>query len=304
VGIVPPVVSTRHGPVRRLLDGLHFGEGPRWRDDRLWFSDFYDRLVRTVDLDGHVEEVVEVAGQPSGLGWLPDGSLLVVSMTDRRLLRQEPNGGLVEHADLSSVATFHANDMVVDAAGRAYVGNFGFDLEALTRDEGPRAAFGEPGPARARLARVDPDGSVHVAAEDLRFPNGTVITPDGGTLVLAETFGRHLTAFDVTEDGSLTGRRVWADLGRRLPDGVCLDAAGRIWVANPGRPECVLVAEGGEVVDVVETDQPCFACMLGGPGGDDLFMLTAPSSDSAIVAHQRSGHVLVSHVDTPHAGLP
>jgi sugar lactone lactonase YvrE len=287
-----------------VLDGIYFGEGPRWRDGRLWFSDFFAHAVKAVDLDGNVDTICEVAGQPSGLGWLPDGRLLVVSMTDRRLLRLEPDGALVEHADLSGIATYHCNDMVVDAAGRAYVGNFGFDLDAFLHEHGVEAALGEPGPPRAKLARVDPDGSVSVAADDLKFPNGTVITPDGGTMILAETIGLRLTAFDIADDGSLHNRRLWADLGGRPPDGICLDADGNVWVADPLEPLCFLVAPGGAVVDEIEADLPCYACMLGGPERRHLFMLTAPTSDAAIAAERPAGHLLVTEVDVPGAGWP
>jgi sugar lactone lactonase YvrE len=229
--------------------------------------------------------------------------LLVVSMTDRKVLRLEP-GGLFEHADLSPLATFHGNDMVVDAAGRAYVGNFGFDIDELLVTQGLPALFAEPGPPTATLIRVDPDGSVHRAADEMRFPNGSVITPDGRTLIVAETVGHRLAAFDIAADGALSNRRVWADLGRRLPDGICLDAEGRVWVADPTSPECVLVAEGGEVVGVVEADQLCFACMLGGPEGRTLFVLTAATSIRDITVTQRASQVMVASVDVPHAGLP
>jgi sugar lactone lactonase YvrE len=295
------------GPPRLLLDGLHFGEGPRWHDGRLYLSDFYDHAVKAVTMDGEVTTIVEVPTQPSGLGWLPDGRMLVVSMVDRKVLRLEPDG-LVEHADLSDIATFHCNDMVVDARGRAYVGNFGFDLDGFVAEHGLRAALGEPGPPRATLARVDPDGSVHEAASGLRFPNGVVITPDGSTMIVAETMGRRLSAFDVAADGSLSNQRVWAAFDRRLPDGICLDAEGRVWVANPAAAECVLVAgqDGGpgEVVEVVETDERCFACMLGGPDGRDLFMVTARTEEPELAAAERTGQVLVATVDVPHAGLP
>jgi sugar lactone lactonase YvrE len=286
-----------------LAEGLRFAEGPRWHDGRLWLSDQFDRAVKTVTLDGAVETVVEVPAQPSGLGWLPDGRLLVVSMTDQKLMRLERDG-LVVHADLSPVTTFHCNDMVVDASGRAYVGCFGFDIDALLVEQGLPALLAEPGPPSATIAGVEPDGSVHVAASDLRFPNGTVITPDGATFIVAETIGLRLTAFDIGEDGELSNRRVWAELGRRLPDGICLDAEGRVWVANPAARECVLVAEGGEVVEVVETDQLCYACMLGGPYGRHLFLLTAATSIRDIAEHQRGSHVQVATVDVPHAGLP
>jgi sugar lactone lactonase YvrE len=291
------------GKATLLLDGLYFGEAPRWHDGRLYFSDFFDHAVKAVDLGGEVETIVEVPNSPSGLGWLPDGRMLVVSMRDRKVMRLDPDG-LVEHADLSGIATFDCNDMVVDAAGRAYVGNFGFDLHAFIREQGVESALAEPGPPKATLARVDPDGTVHAAAPDMKFPNGSVITPDGSTLIVAETLGLRLTAFDIAEDGSLSNRRIWADLGARPPDGICLDAEGHVWVANPLAPECFLVAEEGHVVDVIETDQPCFACMLGGPDRRHLFMLTCPTSDPAIASGQREGHVIVAEVGVPGAGLP
>jgi sugar lactone lactonase YvrE len=290
--------------VRVLAEGLTFGEGPRWRDDRLWFSDMYDHAVKTVDLDGHLETVVEMDDQPSGLGWLPDGRLLIVSMLERKLLRREPDGQLVVHADLSGVATFHTNDMVVDEVGRAYVGNFGFDLEPWVREHGIAAALGEPGPPQANVARVDPDGAISIAADGLRFPNGTVITPDGRTMIVAETFGSRLTAFDVDSDGSLHGRRVWADLGGRLPDGICLDADLNVWVSNPLEPVCYLVAEDGGIVDEVDTGQPSFACALGGPHRRHLFILTSRSSAGHVAAEERKANVIVTEVRTPGAGLP
>jgi len=191
--------------------------------------------------------------------------------------------------------------MVVDGSGRAYVGNFGFDLEAFAA----RAAQGERDTATtAALARVDPDGSVTVAADGLEFPNGTVITPDGSTLIIAETFGRRLSAFDVGSDGNLSNRRVWAELGRRAPDGICLDADGCVWVANAVAPECLRVAEGGEIVDRIETDAPCFACMLGGPDRTTLFILTAPESAPDEVRTERRGRILAASVATPGAGWP
>jgi sugar lactone lactonase YvrE len=297
---------TRAGPVELLCDGLCFGEGPRWHDGRLYLSDFYDRAVKAVTMDGEATTVVEVPNQPSGLGWLPDGRMLVVSMLDRKVLRLDADG-MVEHADLSAIATYHCNDMVVDGQGRAYVGNFGFDLDRFIARHGIRTALGEPGAPRAAIARVDPDGSVHIAATDLRFPNGAVITPDGSTLIVGETLGRRLSAFDVAADGSLSNRRLWAEFDRRLPDGICLDAGGRVWIANAATAECVLVAGGdggrGEVVDVIETDQRCFACMLGGPDGRHLFMLTARSEHPEDAA-ERTGRVLVATVETPHAGWP
>ena len=286
---------------RVLATGLHFGEGPRWHDDALWFSDFFDHAVKTVDLDGRLKAKVSIADRPGGLGWLPDGRLLIVSMTERALLRVDGHQ-IVVHADLSKIATFHCNDMVVDAVGRAYVGNFGFDLDAAEINGTLDQVLADH--AGATLARVDPDGTVHAAADGLMFPNGTVITPDGRTMIIAESFGRRLTAFDIANDGSLSNRRVWAELGGRVPDGICLDADGAVWVANPVTPECLRVAEGGEILDVIETDNRCFACMLGGPDRRSLFMLTSKYSLAIEASVHRTGNVLVAEVACPGAGLP
>ena len=287
--------------VEILTDGLHFGEGPRWHQGKLWFSDFYEHAVKTVDLDGTVETKLTVAGQPSGLGWLPDGRMLVVSMTDRLLLRLE-HDALVVHADLGGIATFHCNDMVVDSTGRAYVGNFGFDLDAaVTSGDFPGALAAYEG---ATLARVDPDGSIHAAAHALRFPNGTVITPDGTTMIIAESMGRQLTAFDVGSDGTLANRRTWADLPDHVPDGICLDQEGAVWVADASGPRCLRVREGGEVVQVVDTQHPCYACMLGSPDGRTLFMITAASSLAAVASVERMGSILTTQVAAGHAGRP
>src|SRR3989454_1919541 len=217
---------------RVVADGFHSLGGPRGRDGRLWVSDMRGQRVVSVTPDGIVEPIVEVPMQPSGLGWLPDGRLLVVSMTDRRLLRLD-GGRLVVHADLSGLAPFHCHDMVVDAAGRAYVGNFGYDYEA-------GQAF-----RPAVLALVHPDGRVEPAADDLAFPNGTVITPDGGTLIVAETFAHRLTAFTITPGGGLAGRRTWASLDEQVyPDAICLDAEGAVWVASPLTTEAIPWREG------------------------------------------------------------
>jgi sugar lactone lactonase YvrE len=273
-----------------LVDGLRFPEGPRWHDERLWFSDMHSQQVLAVDLDGRVETIATVPQDPSGLGWLPDGRLLVVSMRDRRLLRLDPTG-LTEVADLSAVAPHHCNDMVVDERGRAYVGNFGFDLHA------------GQAPVGTTLALVEPDGRFGVAAEDLRFPNGTVITPDGRTLVVGETFGACLTAFDVAEDGSLSGRRVWARMEGAVPDGICLDAEGAIWVASPVGGAVLRLREGGEVTHRIEVEHEAFACMLGGPGRRTLFICTAASSDPSRT-QARTGRIERVEVDVPGAGLP
>jgi len=273
-----------------LLDGLAFGEGPRWHDGRLWFSDVHAYQVMTLDLCGRTETIIGVPGQPSGLGWLPDGRLLVVSTTDRRLLRLE-SGGLVEAADLSKLASHPCNDMVVDRQGRAYIGHFGFDY--------PSQPF-----APAEVILVMPDGSARVVAEQMAFPNGSVITPDGRTLIVAETYGARLTAFDIQPDGSLTGRRLWASTSPAVPDGICLDADGAIWIASPTTREVVRIKEGGQVATRISLSRPAFACMLGGTNLRTLFVLTAESSVPGEVRAKLSGRVEIVEVDVPGAGLP
>ena len=276
---------------RVLLDGLVFPEGPRWHDGRLWFSDMHARRVMALGMDGRAEVIVEVPGSPSGLGWLPDGRLLVVSMNDRRLLRLDPEG-LNEVADLSGLAAFHCNDMVVDGAGRAYVGNFGFDLNQ-----------GQPF-APAEIVLVTPDGKARVVAADMAFPNGTVITPDGRTLIVGESFGARLTAFDIEPDGSLTGRRLWAQLESAVPDGICLDAEGAIWVASPLSAEVLRVRENGEVTRRIPVETQAFACMLGGPDRRTLFILTAGSSHPDECRRNVNGRIEIVHVEVPGAGWP
>ena len=287
---------------RVLAEGIYFGEGPRWREGRLWFSDFFVKSVKSVSLAGDVRVEFEIDDRPSGLGWMPDGSMLIVSMTKRQVLRRSPEGEIKLHADLHHVATFHCNDMVVVAEGVAFVGNFGFDLDAELVARGVENVLAEH--PTAKLARVAADGSAEVAATDMHFPNGSVITPDGKTLIVGETLGACLTAFDIDDEGFLSGRRVWADLRPRVPDGICLDANGAVWVANPIAPECVLIAEGGKVLEVIETGDPCYACMLGGDDGLTLFMLTAPTSLAHEAAASPKGKLLIATVDTPHAGLP
>lgn len=288
-----------------VCGGLTFAEGPRWRDGRLWFSDFFDHAVKSVSAAGDVRVEVQLDGdRPSGLGWLPDGRLLLVSMERRLLLRREPDGSLVVHGDLSGIATFHCNDMVVDALGRAYVGNFGFDLDGMNA----RAASGDLEGAKAMfrdaaIARVDPDGTVAVAAEGLQFPNGTVVTPDGRTLIVAESRGRCLRAFDVAPDGTLSGGRVWAEIDG-APDGICLDAEGLVWVADARGRRVVRVAEGRGIVEQLVTDDGCFACMLGGDDGRTLFALLAPTSEPTAAAAARAGRIVATTVRVPHAGLP
>jgi sugar lactone lactonase YvrE len=243
-----------------VREGLYFGECPRWHDGRLWYSDFFDHAVHALTPGGADERVVEVAARPSGLGWMPDGSLLIVSMLDRRVLRLGPDGSVGEHADLAPWASSHCNDMVVDAAGRAYVGNFGFDIYPLLA--------GKPGePRPAVLIRVDPGGQVSVAAEDLEFPNGMVITADGGTLIVTESLGQRLTAFDIAAGGGLSNRRVWADLKPHQigPDGICLDASGAVWVANAVSTTAVRVAEGASCWIRSGSPSPALRACSAGP---------------------------------------
>ncbi|WP_416899770.1 MAG: SMP-30/gluconolactonase/LRE family protein [Minwuia sp.] len=274
-----------------LVDGLRFGEGPRWHQDRLWYSDFYAHHVRTVNLAGEVKDIVTVPNQPSGLGFAPDGSLLIVSMLDRKLLRFR-GGALDEVADLSDRVSAPCNDMVVDAQGRAYVGNFGFE-----RHKGEKLKT-------TSMWRVDPDGSIHEAAGDLTFPNGTVITPDGKTLIVGETFGMRLTAFDVDGNGNLSNRRLWAEMEQGVPDGICLDAEGAIWVADPRGKRIVRYAEGGRILDQIPFgERGAYACMLGGPAGKHLFIITNEDSGPGI-AGKSAGRIEVVEVETGRAGLP
>ena len=274
-----------------VVDGLTFPEAPRWRDGKLWFSDFYTQRVLTVDPRGTLETVVEVPQRPSGLGWTPDGALLVVSMLDRRLLRVD-GGKLRVVADLSTLATGPCNDMVVDAVGRAYVGNFGFDRY---RGEPPRTTC---------LARIDPDGAVTRAADELSFPNGTIITPDGRTLIVAETLAHRLTAFDVAADGALSNRRLFAALDSCFPDGICLDAEGAVWVADARTPRVLRVLDGGRIERTIPTGARfAFACMLGAQDRRTLYLCTSTGSGPAM-ADKRDGAIESVRVDVPGAGLP
>ena len=250
--------------MKALLKGLIFPEGPRWHDGKLWFSDMHALKVKTVDLNGRAEDIAEVTTWPSGLGWLPDGRLLIVSMTDRKLLRLE-NGQLKTHADISKLASFHCNDMVVDGKGRAYVGNFGYDLLSNAPQK------------TAELVLVNPDGSARVVADGLDFPNGTVITADGQTLIVGESMGHRLTAFNVADDGSLSNRRVFAELGEGVPDGIALDAENAVWVASPLNKELIHVKEGSVVTDRIKCDSMPIACALGGPSRKTLFVLFSDS---------------------------
>lgn len=277
-----------------LATGGGFFEGPRWHDGRWWVSDFYRHAVLAVAPDGTTEQVMTVEAQPSGLGWLPDGSLLVVSMKDHRVLRRAPDGTVTVHADIGEHCGGPANDMVVADDGRAWVGNFGFDLMA-----GEQART-------AALVGIAPDGAVSVAADDLRFPNGSVITADGTTLVVGETTGGRYTAFTITPEGLLTDRRVWATVEGVAPDGCTLDAEGHIWAADALGNRLVRVAADRGVVDEIAAPDGLgvYACMLGGDDGRTLLACCAPDFLEHNRAAAREAVLVTTTVDVPHAGLP
>jgi sugar lactone lactonase YvrE len=288
--------------ITTVASGFAFLEAPRWHEDRIWFSDFYTLKVFSAREDGSdLRTEADVPQQPAGLGWLPDGRLLVVSMLDRKVLRREHDGALVVHADLSAHATGHANDMVLDAAGRAYVGNFGFDLMSGAPLE------------TASLHRVDPDGTVTEVADDLWFPNGSVITPDG-VLIVNETFGNRCTAFDVTPGGQLINRRVWAEFGplptdkaidtvfaqtRVAPDGSCLDAEGAVWIADAIGKRLLRIKEGGEITDQLHPGSSVYACALGGADGKTLYACAAPDFDATARTAAREASLLAIRVSVP-----
>lgn len=293
--------------ISSVITGLDFLEAPRWHDQRIWFSDFYTRRVYSAAEDGGDFRVeAEVPQQPSGLGWLPDGRLLIISMRDARVLRRENDGTLVCHADLSAYVNGYLNDMVVDSHGRAYVGEFGFDLMG--------GAPLDPGV----LLRVDPDGTVTRVAGDLWFPNGSVITEDG-TLVVCETFGNRVSAFDISPDGSLASRRLFAkfaeppterELGKMFaqvvlgPDGCCLDADSSLWVADCFGSRVVRVRRDGQIAEEIQVGTGVFACALGGADGRTLFLCTAPDFHENRRTNAREAALMVTRVDTPRAGLP
>ena len=283
-----------------LMDGLTFGEGPRWYRDKFYFSDFYSHKVYALDLEGNYEVIVEVPNQPSGLGWMPDGTMLIVSMKDRKLLSFKENL-LEERADLSQLAGFHCNDMVVDKTGNAYIGNFGFNTY---KGEEIKST---------NLILVKPNEEPVVAADNLLFPNGTVITPDNKTLIVGETYAARLTAFDKVEDGSLINRRVWADLKENaeegpvpLPDGICLDEEGAIWVASPSTSEVIRVHEGGMISERIPVETNAFACMLGGEDRRTLFICTSNGSgvDPDAALREKSGKIEIIEVEVPGVGRP
>jgi sugar lactone lactonase YvrE len=276
------------------MTGIAFGEQPRWHEDRLWFSDWGAQEVIAVDLEGKSEVILRAPSFPCCVDWLPDGRLLIVSAREGLLLRREPDGSLVTHGDLSSVSTPAAgNELVVDGRGNAYVNGGGFDLMA-----GEQFAPGI-------VALVSPDGVARQVADGLAFPNGMLATPDNATLIVAESYAKRLTAFDIAADGSLSNVRVWADLQDGVPDGICLDADNAVWYGDVPNKRCVRVREGGEVLQTIELDRGCFACALGGADRRTLFMMATEWSGPAnMFAEPRTGQVLTVQAPAPGAGWP
>ena len=276
--------------LRVIISDLVFPESPRWHGGRLWVSDWGAHEVHALDLEGGDEVVARVDSFPMCIDHLPDGRLLVVSSGDRRVLRRETDGSLVTHAELASIDEHAWNDIVVDGRGNAYVNNIGFDF--------PGGEF-----APGLVALVTPDGAARKVAEGLAFPNGMAVTPDNTTLIVAESYGQTLTAFDIAADGGLSNRRTWAEVDDH-PDGICLDADGAVWYADVGTSRCVRVREGGEVLATIELDRGCFACMLGGPDRQTLFMAVNEWAGPQAMTGARRGQVIATHAPSPGAGWP
>lgn len=283
--------------VQTLLTGLAFGESPRWHDGRLWVADWGAQEILAVSPESKSEVIVKVSfpSFPMCFDWLSDGQLLLVSSRDGLLWRMEPGGKLVTHADLSSLAEkgLPWNEIVIDGRGNAYINNAGFHF--------PGGAF-----APGTIALLTPDGATRQVANGIAFPNGMAVTPDNSTLIVAESYGNKLTAFDIEASGSLSNRRVWAETGSDHPDGICLDAEGAIWYADVGNKHCVRVREGGEVLQTVELDRGCFACMLGGADGKTLFMVATDwkGAGENMANGSRTGQILTARAPAPHAGWP
>ena len=276
---------------RVLLEGVAFPESPRWHDGRLWFSDWMAHQVVALDENGASEVMAEVDALPFSIDWIPDGRMLITA--GQKLLRPEPDGSLAIHADLSGLTEFGLNEIVVDGRGNVYVNAPGFDMMA-----------GEE-PKPGMIAVVTPANEARRVAEDIAFPNGMAVTADGSMLIVADSYGRELTAFDVGGDGSLSNRRVWADLRDGTPDGICIDAEGAVWYADVPNRRCVRVAEGGEVLQTVELDRGCFACMLGGIEGSTLFIAAQEwTGPEKIGTGPRTGQIAAVGTPAPHAGYP
>jgi sugar lactone lactonase YvrE len=278
--------------LQTLMGGLAFPESPRWHDDRLLVSDWGAHEVIAVDLGGKSEVVARVPSFPMCIDSLPDGRLLIVSSADGLLLRREADGSLGTHADLSDLADHPWNDIVVDGRGNAYVNNIGFDFPD-----------GEFAPGIVALATAD--GSARQVADGLAFPNGMAVTADNSTLIVAESYGNRLTAFDIAAHGGLSNRRVWADLGDGVPDGICLDAEDAVWYGDVPNRRCVRVREGGEVLQTIELDRGCFACVLGGPDGRTLFLAANEFPGASDTSDgPPAGQVLIAPAPAPGAGWP
>jgi sugar lactone lactonase YvrE len=277
-----------------LMSGIVFGEQPRWHEDRLWFSDWGKPEVIAVDPEGGSEVVLQAPSFPCCVDWLPDGRLLLVSARAGLLLRRESDGSLVTHGDLNGISDPPpGNELVVDGRGNAYVNGPGFDMMA-------GAQFAPGG-----IALVAPDGSARQVADDIAFPNGMLVTPDNSTLIVADSYGKRLTAFDIDPDGSLANRRVWADLGDGVPDGICLDAEGAVWYGDVPNKRCVRVGEGGEVLQTVALDRGCFACALGGADRGTLFMMaTEWTGPENMFRGPATGQVLSIDAPAPGVGWP
>lgn len=274
-----------------LMTGIALGESPRWHDGRLWFSDWGAQEVIAIDPNGTSEVIARVPTFPFCIDFLPDERLLIVSGREGLLLRREPDGQMVTHADLSSLAAPPWNDIVVDGRGNIYVNNLGFAF-------GTGAAF-----APGTIVAVTPDGKAREVADGLAFPNGMAVTPDNATLIVAESYGERLTAFDIAADGGLSNRRTWAETPGDHPDGICLDAEGAVWYGDVGSSRCVRVREGGEALQTVNLDRGCFACMLGGADRKTLYMVAAKWPD-AMSGDERTGQVLAVDAPTVGAGWP
>jgi sugar lactone lactonase YvrE len=277
-----------------LIEGVAFGESPRWHDGRLWFSDWGAQEVVAVDEEGNREVVVRVEfpAFPMCIDFAADGGLLVVAGRGGQLMRLEPDGSLRSYADLGRLSASPWNDIVVDRAGNAYVDNVGFDF--------PGGQF-----APGTLALVSPEGTARQVADGLAFPNGVAITSDGRTLIVAESYGERLTAFGIDDDGGLRDRRVWAETPGDHPDGICIDSEGAVWYADVGNRHCVRVREGGEVLDTAECDRGCFACVLGGPDGSTLFIVAQNwRGPESMRQGARTGQVLTVSAPAPRAGRP
>jgi sugar lactone lactonase YvrE len=282
--------------VQRLLDGLSFGESLRWHQDRLWLADWGAQEIVAVDPEGRSEVVAEVdfPAFPMSIDWLPDGRLLVVAARDGRLLRLEPDGSLVTHADLNGLAEkgHPWNEIAVDGRGNAYLNNQGFDFPG-----------GEYAPGK--IALLKPDGSAQLVADGIAFPNGMAITPDNSTLIIAESYGQKLTAFQIADDGGLSQPQVWADLGDGVPDGICLDAEGAIWYADVPNKQCVRVREGGDVLQTIQLDRGCFSCALGGTDRTTLFMVTTQwHGTEHLTDGPRTGQLLTAQASAAGVGWP